>query len=119
MYYYDQNSYYYYNQNQYYDQEAYYNYGNYGSTQRNPSTRRKQQRPNQTAAESNVNEEHLTERKHETNLLEKPNVQPTNVMSNIDMWDPQTENPVKTSKKLIEKRRNDRRKSIRNTLRLV
>ena len=107
MYYYDQNSYYYYNQNQYYDQEAYYGYGNYNSSHRNPSTRRKQPRSNQTAAESNVNEEPLTERKHATNLLEKPNAgQPTNVMSNIDMWDPQTENPVKTSKKLIEKRRN-------------
>jgi len=103
MYYYDQNSYYYYNQNQYYDQDAYYNYGNYNSTHRNPSTRRKQQRTNQQTAESNPTEEHLTERKHETNILEKPNPQSTNVMSNIDMWDPHTDHSMRHSKKLIEK----------------
>lgn len=112
MYYYDQNSYYYYNQNQYYDQDAYYNYGNYNSTHRNPSTRRKQQRTNQQTTESNPTDEHLTERKHETNVLEKPNPQSTNVMTNIDMWDPHTDHSMRHSKKLIEKRKNNRSKSI-------
>ena len=102
MYYYDQNSYYYYNQNQYYDQDSYYNYGNYNSSHRPPSTRRKA-RPTPHPIESTTNEEHLTERKHEPNLLEKSTTHSTNVMSNIDMWDPHTDN----TNKFIDKCMND------------
>jgi predicted lipase len=104
MYYYDQNNYYYYNQNQYYDQDSYYNYGNYNGSHRTTSTRRKQQRQVQHH-DGNANDEHTSERKHETTLPEKGHTISTNVMSNIDMWDPHTDNAtMSNTNKLIEKR---------------
>lgn len=90
-YYYDQN-YYYYDQNQYYEHDgSYYNYGNYNnSNPRQSSTRRKARNPPQQ--EPNPIPE---TRKVE---VEKTS---SNVMSNIQMWNPHTDNPTS---KLIEKR---------------
>lgn len=94
MYYYDQN-YYYYDQNQYYDHDgSYYNYGNYGTqTHRQSSTRRKPR--NQSQQETNPPSE---VRKTEP---EKPS---SNVMSNIQMWNPHMDTPMSNPSKLIEKR---------------
>ena len=117
-YYYDQNEYYYYNQNQYYDQDSsYYSYGTYTQSQRQPISRRKQrnqqqsqQQPSQRPPEQLQQEAHaadeqpLSERKIEVNPSEKKNALSSNVMSNIQMWNPQTENAMSNSHKLIEKR---------------
>ena len=105
MYYYHQNSYYYYNQNQYHDQESYYKYGNYNAQHRQTGSRKKtRQTQNQ---EILTNEEHPVEKKPENHLSEKNNnTLGGNVMSHIDMWDPQTENTITSNpKKLIEKRK--------------
>ena len=96
-YYYDQN-YYYYDQNQYYDHDgSYYNYGNYNNqNQRQSSTRRKTR--NQPQQEPIPTPE-----------VRKPEVEKTssNVMSNIQMWNPHTDNPISNPSKLIEKRKFD------------
>lgn len=102
-YYYDQN-YYYYDQSQYYEHDgSYYNYGNYNQSHRQPSTRRKQR--GQQHQESSAADEHLNERKAEVNVPDKPHPTPSNVMSNIQMWDPHTDSGMSNSSKLIEKRK--------------
>jgi hypothetical protein len=102
MYYYDQN-YYYYDQSQYYDHDgSYYNYGNYNQSHRQPATRRKQR--NQQQHDTNTTDDHLNERKIELNTSEKIHSTPSNVMSNIQMWDPHTDSTISNSSKLIEKR---------------
>ncbi len=95
MYYYDQN-YYYYDQNQYYDHDgSYYNYNNYNNqTHRTIAPRRKprtqqNQEPNPTIDERKIEPEKLS----------------SNVMSNIQMWNPHTESTMSNSSKLIEKRK--------------
>jgi hypothetical protein len=108
MYYYDQN-YYYYDQNQYYDHDSsYYNYGNYNQShkqqQQTATTRRKPQRTQQLQ-EVNPVDENLNERKIETNIPEPINPPSSNVMSNIQMWNPHTDNTISNSSKLIEKRK--------------
>jgi hypothetical protein len=96
MYYYDQN-YYYYDQNQYYDHDgSYYNYNNYNNqTQRQASTRRKPPRtqPSQETIPT------IEGRKPETEKVS------SNVMSNIQMWDPHTDSTISNPSKLIEKRK--------------
>ncbi len=102
MYYYDQN-YYYYDQSQYYD-DSYYSYGNYNQSHRQQtSTRRKPRNPQQH--ETNLTDDHLIERKIEPNTTEKIHSTSSNVMSNIQMWDPHTESTISHSSKLIEKRK--------------
>ena len=120
-YYYDQNQYYYYNQNQYYDQDAsYYSYGTYAQSQRQPISRRKQrnqqqqqqsqQPPSQQPPEQLQQEAHaadeqpLSERKIEGIPSDKKSSPSSNVMSNIQMWNPHAENAMSNSHKLIEKR---------------
>jgi hypothetical protein len=99
MYYYDQN-YYYYDQNQYYDHDgSYYNYDNYNSqTYRQSSTRRKQQQQQRNPQHQEINP-----------IIEGRKIEPektsSNVMSNIQMWDPHTDNTISNSSKLIEKRK--------------
>jgi hypothetical protein len=100
MYYYDQN-YYYYDQNQYYDHDgSYYNYDNYNSqTYRQSSTRRKQQQQQQRNPQHQEINPIIEGRKIE------PEKTSSNVMSNIQMWDPHTDNTISNSSKLIEKRK--------------
>lgn len=106
--YYDQNNFYYYNQHQYYEQESYYNYGNYNSTHRQSSARRKVRQSQN--AENFSNEQISTEKKIETNVPEKAAPLAANVMSHIEMWDPQTENALtNNSRKTIEKPSHDRK----------
>jgi hypothetical protein len=103
MYYYDQN-YYYYDQSQYYDHDgSYYNYGNYNQSHRQAPTRRKPR--NQQHQEPNITEDHLIERKNEPIIAEKNISTSSNVMSNIQMWNPHTDSTISNSSKLIEKRK--------------
>ncbi|CAF2085782.1 unnamed protein product [Rotaria magnacalcarata] len=100
-YYYDQN-YYYYDQSQYYDDGSYYSYGNYNQSHRQPPTRRKQR--SQQSHDANVVDDIGSERKPEVNIAEKVHSTASNVMSNIQMWDPHTDSTISISSKLIEKR---------------
>lgn len=96
MYYYDQN-YYYYDQNQYYDHDgSYYNYGNYSNqTHRQSSARRK---PRATTQQE-------TNPTSEVRKIIEPEKTSSNVMSNIQMWNPHMDNPISNPSKLIEKRK--------------
>jgi hypothetical protein len=92
--YYDENYYYYYGQNQYYDHDgSYYNYNNYNQSHRPTSTRRKQQQKQHHETNSIVDERKIDTEKTSSN-----------VMSNIQMWNPHTDNTISSSNKLIEKR---------------
>ena len=102
MYYYDQN-YYYYDQSQYYDDNSYYNYGSYNQSHRQTSTRRKPR--NQQHQDSNAIDEHSNERKADSIVVDKTHSTPSNVMSNIQMWDPHTDSTISNPSKLIEKRK--------------
>ncbi|CAF1097369.1 unnamed protein product [Rotaria sordida] len=119
MYYYDQN-YYYHDQNQYYDQSqyydhdnSYYNYGNYNQSHRQQTSTRRKQRIQQNNHDIHTtDEQHLNERqKNESNISEKNHStsSSSNVMSNIQMWDPHTDNTISNSSKLIEKPTHDRK----------
>jgi hypothetical protein len=101
MYYYDQN-YYYYDQNQYYDHDgSYYNYNNYNQSHRQTSVRRKQPRNQQHQEPNSITDERKIE----------PEKISSNVMSNIQMWDPHTDSTISNSRKLIEKRKLKLKKS--------
>ncbi|CAF0982507.1 unnamed protein product [Adineta ricciae] len=106
MYYYDQN-YYYYDQSQYYDDNSYYNYGSYNQSHRQTSTRRKQR--SQQHQDSNAIDEHSNERKADSTVADKTHSTPSNVMSNIQMWDPHTDSTMSNPSKLIEKPTHDRK----------
>ncbi|CAF4780749.1 unnamed protein product, partial [Rotaria socialis] len=74
---------------------------------RQPSTRRKQR--SQQSHDANVVDDIGSERKPEVNIAEKVHSTASNVMSNIQMWDPHTESTISNSSKLIEKPTHDRK----------
>lgn len=103
MSYYDQN-YYYYDQSQYYDHDTYYNYGNYNQSHRQQTSTRRKPRT-QPSHDSHTADDHTNERKVESHTTDKNSSTSSNVMSNIQMWDPHTDSTISNPSKLIEKRK--------------